>query len=65
VVDSIGSIAAEEELTYDTAASVAKAIAKAKKQMETAAKNLDFMEAAKWRDELQLLEKKKASMVNG
>ena len=65
VVDSIGSIAAEEELTYGTAASVAKAIAKAKKQMETAAKNLDFMEAAKWRDELQLLEKKKASMVNG
>jgi excinuclease ABC subunit B len=63
VVDSIGSIAAEEELTYDTAASVAKAIAKAKKQMETAAKNLDFMEAAKWRDELQLLEKKKASMA--
>jgi excinuclease ABC subunit B len=65
VVDSIGTIAAEEEVTYDTAASISKAIAKAKKQMEAAAKNLDFMEAAKWRDELQLLEKKKASMVNG
>jgi excinuclease ABC subunit B len=65
VVDSLGSIAAEEEVTYDTAASISKAIAKAKKQMEAAAKNLDFMEAAKWRDELQLLEKKKASMVNG
>jgi excinuclease ABC subunit B len=63
VVDSIGTIAAEDEVVYDTAASVAKAIAKAKKQMEAAAKNLDFMEAAKWRDELQLLEKKKASMA--
>lgn len=63
VVDSLGSIAAEEDVTYDTAASVSKAIAKAKKQMEAAAKNLDFMEAAKWRDELQLLEKKKASMA--
>ena len=63
VVDSLGSIAAEDEVTYDTAASVAKAIAKARKQMEAAAKNLDFMEAAKWRDELQLLEKKKASMA--
>lgn len=63
VVDSIGTIAAEEEVTYDTVASVAKAISKAKKQMEAAAKNLDFMEAAKWRDELQLLEKKKASMA--
>lgn len=63
VVDSLGSLAAEEEVTYDTVASVAKAIAKAKKQMEAAAKNLDFMEAAKWRDELQLLEKKKASMA--
>lgn len=63
VVDSLGGIAAEDEVVYDTAASVAKAIAKAKKQMEAAAKNLDFMEAAKWRDELQLLEKKKASMA--
>jgi excinuclease ABC subunit B len=63
VVDSIGTIAAEDEVVYDTAASVSKAIAKAKKQMEAAAKNLDFMEAAKWRDELQLLEKKKASMA--
>lgn len=63
VVDSLGSIAAEDEVTYDTLASVAKAISKAKKQMEAAAKNLDFMEAAKWRDELQQLEKKKASMA--
>lgn len=62
VVDDIISIAAEDEVSYNSAASITKAISKAKKQMEQAAKNLDFMEAAKWRDELQLLEKKKATM---
>lgn len=62
VVDDIISIAAEDEVSYNSAASITKAISKAKKQMEQAAKNLDFMEAAKWRDELQLLEKKKAAM---
>lgn len=62
VVDSLNSIAAEDEVTYNSAASLSKAISKAKKQMEQAAKNLDFMEAAKWRDELQMLEKKKAEL---
>ncbi|MDI9319286.1 MAG: excinuclease ABC subunit UvrB [Phycisphaerales bacterium] len=62
VVDDVISIAAEDEVGYNSAASITKAISKAKKQMEQAAKNLDFMEAAKWRDELQLLEKKKATM---
>lgn len=62
VVDDIISIAAEDEVSYNSAVSITKAISKAKKQMEQAAKNLDFMEAAKWRDELQLLEKKKATM---
>jgi excinuclease ABC subunit B len=62
VVDSLNSIAAEDEVTYNSAASLSKAISKAKKQMEQAAKNLDFMEAAKWRDELQILEKKKAEL---
>ena len=40
-----------------------KAILKAKKSMEAAAKKLDFMEAARYRDEMleltKLLEKKK------
>lgn len=62
IVDTLSTMAAEEETGYTNIASITKAISKAKKQMEQAAKNLDFMEAAKWRDELQLLEKKKAEL---
>lgn len=62
IVDTLSTMAAEEETSYTNIASITKAISKAKKQMEQAAKNLDFMEAAKWRDELQLLEKKKAEL---
>ncbi|GAA4452967.1 excinuclease ABC subunit UvrB [Rurimicrobium arvi] len=62
VADNSPSIAAEEQTEYQTAASLDKAISKARKTMEQAAKNLDFMEAAKWRDELLALEKKKAAM---
>jgi excinuclease ABC subunit B len=42
--------AAEEEQEYKTIAQLEKAIGKVKKEMEKAAKNLDFMEAAKLRD---------------
>jgi len=35
-----------------------KAIGKIKKEMEKAARNLDFMEAARLRDEMFLLQKK-------
>jgi excinuclease ABC subunit B len=62
VVEQIENIAAEDEVSYESAASINKAITKAKKTMEQAAKNLDFMEAAKWRDELLFLEKKKAAL---
>jgi excinuclease ABC subunit B len=62
IVDTLSTIAAEEETSYGSLSAVTKAISKAKKQMEQAAKNLDFMEAAKWRDELQMLEKKKAEL---
>jgi excinuclease ABC subunit B len=62
VVDTLSTLAAESEVSYNSVASISKAITTAKKQMEQAAKNLDFMEAAKWRDELQLLEKKKAEL---
>ncbi|HTN17317.1 MAG TPA: excinuclease ABC subunit UvrB [Chitinophagaceae bacterium] len=62
VAEPVENIAAEDEVSYENAASINKAIAKAKKTMEQAAKNLDFMEAAKWRDELLLLEKKKAAL---
>lgn len=62
IVDAAPTLAAEEQSEYTTIASLEKAIAKARKTMEQAAKNLDFMEAAKWRDELLALEKKKTEM---
>lgn len=62
IADNGPSLAAEEQSEYTSIASLEKAIAKARKTMEQAAKNLDFMEAAKWRDELLALEKKKAEM---
>lgn len=49
-------LAAEEELHYLAQNNLTKAIAKAKKNMEQAAKNLDFLEAAKWRDAIKNLE---------
>ena len=45
-------IAAEDEQEYKTIPQFEKAIAKAKKEMEKAAKNLDFMEAARLRDRM-------------
>ena len=43
-------LAAEEQPVYETIPQLEKAIAKVKKSMEKAAKDLDFMEAARWRD---------------
>ncbi|MBP6431721.1 MAG: excinuclease ABC subunit UvrB [Ferruginibacter sp.] len=51
------SIAAEEEEEYLTIPKMEKKIATTKKQMEKAAKDLDFMEAAKLRDEMFRLQK--------
>lgn len=55
-------LAAEEEVAYTTKVQLDKAIGKIRKQMEQAAKNLDFMEAARLRDELMALEQKKTGM---
>ncbi len=52
------STAAEEQTDYKTIPQVEKAIAATKKQMEKAARDLDFMEAARLRDEMFLLQKK-------
>ncbi len=46
------NIAAEEQEIYKTIPQIEKAIAKTKKQMQQAAKDLDFMEAARLRDEM-------------
>lgn len=50
-------IAAEEFIEYGSKQEVEKEIAKTKKKMEKAAKDLDFMEAAKLRDRMYNLEK--------
>jgi excinuclease ABC subunit B len=51
------SVAAEDEEEYLTIPKMEKKIATTKKQMEKAAKDLDFMEAAKLRDEMFRLQK--------
>jgi excinuclease ABC subunit B len=55
--DNTLSIAAEDEEEYLTIPKMEKKIAATKKQMEKAAKDLDFMEAAKLRDEMFRLQK--------
>ncbi|MDE3235799.1 MAG: excinuclease ABC subunit UvrB [Bacteroidota bacterium] len=51
------TVAAEEQETYQTIPQMEKAITKVKKQMEKAARDLDFIEAAKLRDEMFRLQK--------
>lgn len=52
------NMVAEEQGEYTTIPQMEKGIAKIKKEMERAAKDLDFMEAAKLRDEMFALKKK-------
>ncbi len=54
--------AAEEQQEYKTIPQLEKAIGKIKKEMEKAARDLDFMEAARLRDEMFLLQKKLEEM---
>jgi len=57
-------IAAEPEIKYDTIPQIEKVIAQTKKQMDKFAKALDFMEAAKLRDEMFRLETQLQKMKN-
>ncbi|MDT0675970.1 excinuclease ABC subunit UvrB [Autumnicola musiva] len=50
--------AAEEEVEYFSKGQLEKAIREKRKTMETAAKELDFMEAARLRDEIKMLQEK-------
>lgn len=50
-------VAADPVVQYMTKVQLGNSITKTKKQMETAAKDLDFMEAARLRDEMYQLEK--------
>ena len=56
------NIAAEDQTSYNTIPQVEKAIAKTKKEMNKAAKDLDFMEAARLRDEMFRLQKELEQM---
>jgi excinuclease ABC subunit B len=60
--DVNGLIAAEEQVVYQTIPQIEKAIKQVKKQMEQAAKDLDFIEAAKQRDEMFRLHKELEEM---
>src|SRR5699024_147552 len=52
--------AAEEEVAYYTEKQLKERMNKVRKQMELAAKELDFMQAADMRDELEMLKEKLA-----
>ncbi len=60
--EELTPIAAEDEVEYKNIAQLDKLIAKTKKDMEKAAKELDFMEAARLRDKMFQLQKEKEAM---
>lgn len=60
--EDIVSTAAEEQAVYKTIPQMEKAINQIKKQMEKAARDLDFIEAAKLRDEMFKLQKELEAM---
>lgn len=56
--DNVKSVAEETPINYRSEKDIKKAILEAKKEMEKAVKNLDFMEAAKYRDLIIALEER-------
>ena len=58
----VQSTAAEEQVTYNTLPQIEKAISRTKKEMEKAARDLDFIEAARLRDEMFRLQKEFENM---
>jgi excinuclease ABC subunit B len=58
----IVTVAAEEQAVYKTIPQMEKGISKIKKEMEKAARDLDFMEAARLRDEMFRLQKELEGM---
>ncbi len=63
--EELVSSAAEDQEVYQTIPQVEKAVAKTRKEMEKAARELDFMEAARLRDDMLLLQKKLEQMKQG
>src|SRR5688572_28242182 len=60
--EDLVTVAADEQAEYKTIPQAEKAISKIKKEMEKAARDLDFMEAARLRDEMFHLQKKLEEM---
>lgn len=60
--EDLVTVAAEEQAEYKTIPQMEKALSKIKKEMERAARDLDFMEAARLRDEMFSLQKKLEEM---
>jgi excinuclease ABC subunit B len=60
--EELVSVAAEDQEVYQTIPQVEKAIVRTKKEMEKAARDLDFMEAARLRDEMFGLQKRLKEM---
>ena len=60
--EDIVTVAAEEQAAYNTIPQMEKAILRTKKEMEKAAKDMDFMEAARLRDEMFRLQKELEAM---
>ena len=60
--EELVTVAAEEQEVYKTIPQIEKAISRIKKEMEKAARDLDFMEAARLRDEMFFLQKKLEEM---
>jgi excinuclease ABC subunit B len=61
-VEEIITKAAEDGAEYTTIPQLEKAISKTKKEMEKAARDMDFMEAARLRDEMFAMQKKLEGM---
>lgn len=60
--EDLVTVAAEEQAEYKTIPQMEKAVSSIKKEMEKAARDLDFMEAARLRDEMFMLQKKLEEM---
>ncbi|HMK25146.1 MAG TPA: excinuclease ABC subunit UvrB [Chitinophagaceae bacterium] len=60
--EDLVTVAADEQAEYKTIPQTEKALSRIKKEMEKAARDLDFMEAARLRDEMYLLQKQLTEM---
>ena len=61
-VDELVTVAAEDQEQYRTIPQMEKAISQTRRQMEKAARDLDFMEAARLRDEMFKMQKELEGM---